>query len=393
MSSQFCPKPTMGNADPFNAMAWSELYHLMVTRYPDLPQDKALVENLRDLFVKYPKETGEAIKSTLSDLKKTFSEFRETIGEAVEALGEATGISIFGYIGRLISSRAKDSVTGSHIRETNQALEKIASELKTFNAPSLWGQMANINAILTSGAAVQYIKKMAEQAERIANGLEVIGDHVGFQNISGDRFPGHVYSYVRSMIERHQGERVPHYFFVFNQGTQWQAKFDDLNRADPLGPHCLGYSHDLDELVHFLVRIARPRLGPRVIFHILIPVVGNLAITESLTFPDEMGPFRVSGQLNQDGRPCVYLCMPLRRDRDNLRNVGSLKPRPRWVLLQQAGLCLPILGEWFSTDLEPIYFDNPPFKVTTSVGTPLYCSLYAECAPVPPRTLGTRREV
>lgn len=193
------------------------------------------------------------------------------------------------------------------------------------------------------------------------------------------------------MIEKHQEEKVPHYFFIFNQGTEWQPKFDDLNRTDPLGPHYLGYSHDLDELVDFLTSTARPQLGPNAIFHILIPVVSQLAITESLTFPDEMGPFRVSGQIGEGGMPIVYLCMPLQKDRANFRGIGSLRPRPRWVLLQRAGICAPILGRWLSTCLEPVYFDNPSFAIPTMVDTPLYCSIYTECEPVPPRKLGTRR--
>lgn len=367
-------------------MTWAELYDLMVTRYPDLPQHKAGVEFLCEVFTKYPKEAGEFIKSTLPDFKKA-------LPDLLEGLSHITGVPVFGLAGRMLGSKKKDGVTGSQIRETNQALGKIASELRTFNNPNIWGQLSNINAILASSAAVFYIRKMADQAERIANGVEVIANHVAFRNVAGKELPGHVHSYVKSMIERHRDEPVPHYFFVFNQGTLWQSDFDGFNRADPLGPHYLGYSHDLDELVDFLTRIARPRLGPNDIFHILIPVIGNLAITESLTFPEEMGPFRISGHLNQDGRPCVYLCLPLQRDRDNLRNIGTLKCRPRWVLIQQVGLCVPILKQWLSTSLEPIYYDDPPFAIQTLVDTPIYCSLYTECAPVPPRTLGTRRRV
>jgi hypothetical protein len=61
----------------------------------------------------------------------------------------------------------------------------------------------------------------------------------------------------------------------------------------------------VDELVDFLIRVARPRLGPHPILHILIPAVSQLAITESLTFPDEIGPYRVSGQLGDTGIPNV----------------------------------------------------------------------------------------
>lgn len=236
---------------------------------------------------------------------------------------------------------------------TNQALEATASKFMRFNNPNIFRQIANINALITSNAAVYYIQKMADQAERIANGLELIGDHIRSKNIRSDKFPGHVHSYVKSMIEKHREESDPHYFFIFNQSTEWQPKFDDIIRTDPLGPHYLGYSHALGELVDFLTGTARPQLGPEAIFHISIPVVSQLAITESLTFPDEMGPFRVSGQLSEGSLPCVYLCMPLQKDRADFRRIGSLRSRPRWVLLQQAGLCVPILRQWLSTNLEP----------------------------------------
>jgi hypothetical protein len=65
----------------------------------------------------------------------------------------------------------------------------------------------------------QNSKKFADQAERIADSLERIGDHIRSRNLREYDFPGHVHSFVRSMIERHQGD-VPHYFFIYNPGTE-----------------------------------------------------------------------------------------------------------------------------------------------------------------------------
>lgn len=73
-------------------------------------------------------------------------------------------------------------------------------------------------------------------------------------------------------ILRAQGVQQP--------STEWHPKFDDINRADPLGPRYIGYSHDLDKLIDFLVGAARPRLGPEAIFHIRIPTVIQVAITK-----------------------------------------------------------------------------------------------------------------
>ena len=279
----------------------------------------------------------------------------------------------------------------TEIGNTNKVLQSIATNLKSFAKPSVFGQIMNVGALITSSAAVAHIKRLADQAERMAKSLDRIADNVYSENSRGDKFPVHVHSYVRSMIEKHRQDETPHYFFVFNQSTTWHAKFDDINRADPLGNHFLGYRCDLDELVAFIVDDARPRLGPRPIIHTLIPTISQLAITESLTFPNEMRPFCVDGQLGESGLPFVYLCTPLDRDRQNLCHIGSLRPRPRWVLYQQAGLCLPIIGRWLSTPLEPVYFEDPYFAVTTSTGLGLYASAYFETTPVPPRTLGQPR--
>lgn len=52
--------------------------------------------------------------------------------------------------------------------------------------------------------------------------------------------------------------------------------------------------HGLDELCAFLVEEVRPYIGPEPVLHIFIPMIKQLAITKSLTFPEEMRPFKVS---------------------------------------------------------------------------------------------------
>lgn len=204
----------------------------------------------------------------------------------------------------------------------NRTMQSIAIDLKSFTKPSVLNQIMASGALLTNNAAVVQIKRLADQAERAANSLDRIGDNMYSENSRGDKFPGHIHSYVRSMIERHQDDNTSHYFFVFNQSTTWHPKFDDIRRGDPLGPQFLGYYSDLDVLVAFIVEEARPRIGPEPIIHILVPTIGQLAITESLTFPDEMGPFCLDGQLGESGLPFVYLCFPLEK--------GSQKVSPYW---------------------------------------------------------------
>ncbi|KAJ0298017.1 hypothetical protein Brms1b_013468 [Colletotrichum noveboracense] len=268
-------------------------------------------------------------------------------------------------------------------------LRSISTDLKSFTKPGVFGSIVEISGLATGNAAVAQIQRLADQAEKMATSLDKIGDNVYSENSRGDKFPGHVHSFIRSMMEKHQEEKTPHYFFVFNQSTTWHAKFDDIKRADPLGNHFLGYSHDLDELVAFIVEHARPRLGPEPIVHILIPTISQLAITESLTFPDDMGSFRMTGQLGESGLPFVFLCTPLNRDRRNLRHIGSLMPKPRWMLRQHVGLCLPIVHQWLSTRLETVYFEDPYYQFVTWASLGIYASDYTLVEPVPPRTLGT----
>ncbi|KEF58969.1 uncharacterized protein A1O9_03812 [Exophiala aquamarina CBS 119918] len=338
------------------------------------------------------------IRDTISNLATQQSNIPDTISNLATQQSDharmQTAATLLQASATMSQTTAQMNGTASISTEMGnitEALQSIATDMKTFAKPNVFGQIINVGSLITNGAAVEYIKKLADQAERMGDSLDRIADNVYSENSRGDKFPNHVYSYVRSMIEKHQEDTRPHYFFVFNQSTTWHAKFDDINRRDPLGIHFLGYQHDLDTLVAYIVEHGRPRLGPEPIVHILIPTIGQLAIGESLTFPEEMRPFRISGQLGESGLPFVYLCTPLDRDRQYLNQIGSLLPRPRWVLLQQVGLGLPIIGRWLSVPLDPIYFEDPYFQVTSEVGLILYNSLYFETTPVPPRILGRPR--
>ncbi len=278
----------------------------------------------------------------------------------------------------------------AEISSLKKELRSIANDLITFSKPSVFNHLLDAGALLTSAAAVAHIKRLADQAERMANSLDRISDNIYSEHSRGDKFPGHVHSYIRSVMEQHPGNNPPHYFFVFNPSTTWHAKFDDINRADPLGDRYLGRRCDLDELVAFIVESARPRLGPEPVIHILTPTISQLAIAESLRFPDEMRPFRVDGQLGESGLPFVYLCVP--ENEQDLYQVGALRPRPRWVLLQRVGVLLPFIYPWLSTELEPVFFEDPFLAVSGTVDSPIYASLYMEIDPVPPRTLGTPRQ-
>ena len=294
----------------------------------------------------------------------------------------------------------------TQMENLTDVLRSISSDLKLFAKPSVLGQIMAIGGLVTSDKAVKQIKRLVDQAEKIARSLDKIGDNLYSKNSRGDKFPGHVHSFIRTMIENHQDEKTPHYFLVFNQTTTWHPKFEDIKRADPLSDRFLGYSHGLDELVAFIVDTARPRLGPEPIVHILIPTTSQLAITESITFPEEMGSFRLTGQIGESGFPLftsdwtdwrerfsfVYLCTPLGQDRRNLRHIGSLQPKPRWALYQPAGVCLPIVGRWLSRPLEPVYFEDRGFKCIVTGALGLYECAYFEVEPVPPRRLGAPRQ-
>ncbi|CAK7200735.1 hypothetical protein SEUCBS139899_003434 [Sporothrix eucalyptigena] len=316
---------------------------------------------------------------------------------------------------QVLATQLQTQEQAGGMADITRVLQGLATDLRTYARPDLVGQILSVGSFLIGADAAAHIRRLAVQAERMATSLERIGDNVYSQNARGDGFPGHVHAFVRSMDEAHSGNRsadvglatnqpkdktetkeptshtTPHYFVVFNQSTTWHPEFDKINRATPLGDHFLGYSHDLDELVAFLVNVARPRLGPEPVLHILMPTIGQVAIKESLTFPDALGPFRVTGQLGESGIPMVYVCMPRRIDQQNLRHVGLLRPPPRWVLLQHIGLPLPFLHEWLFTTLEPVYFDDPYYAIPTFGSMPFYGNAYVPAEPIPPRVLGQSR--
>lgn len=122
-----------------------------------------------------------------------------------------------------------------------------------------------------------------------------------------------------------------------------------------------------------------------------MPTISQVAIKESLTFPNALDPFRVTGQLGESGVPMVYVCMPRPVDQQNLRHMGLLRPTPRWVLLQQVGLPVPYLHRWLSTTLEPVYFEDPCYVTPTFGDLLVYTNAYVQADPVPPRVLGQPR--
>ena len=278
-------------------------------------------------------------------------------------------------------------------QSTNEMLQSIADGIKSFSKPSVMGLIPSIGGLLIGMAAVAEIRRLADNTEKMAGSLNGIDQNLNSLNSRGDYFPQHVHSYIRTMIERHNQDEVPHYFFVFHQGHEWHPRFEDLQRKDPLGPRFVGYRDDLDELCAFLVDKVRPRVGKEAVLHILMPTVKPLAITESLTFPDAMRPFCIEGQKGDGGNPYVFMCTPRPEDRECLKYIGALRPKPRWVLLQQVGLCLPFIGEYTSIALEPRFFEDPYWSIPTESDLFLYASQYFPCDPVPPRILGEPRAV
>ncbi|KAI1215168.1 uncharacterized protein F4807DRAFT_23991 [Annulohypoxylon truncatum] len=279
----------------------------------------------------------------------------------------------------------------SWTQSMNERLQSIADGINSFSRPSVTGLIHGIGGLLTEAAAVAEIRRLADNTEKMAGSLSGIDQNLDSINSRGDYFPQHVHSYIRTMIERHSRDEMPHYFFVFHQGHEWHPKFEDLQRQDPLGPPFVGYKDDLDELCAFLVDEVRPQVGTEPVLHILMPTVKPLAITESLRFPDAMRPFCVEGQKGDGGVPYVFMCTPRQEDRQHLKHIGALQPKSRYVLLQQAGVCLPFIGKYLSWTLEPQFFEDPYYTTTTTCDLLLYESLYCECNPVPPRVLGEPR--
>lgn len=69
-----------------------------------------------------------------------------------------------------------------------------------------------LTGIFTSAKAIHQIRRLADQAESTAGSVIGIEQNMQSVNARGEYFPDHAHSYVRMMIERHAGEKVPHYF-------------------------------------------------------------------------------------------------------------------------------------------------------------------------------------
>lgn len=272
-----------------------------------------------------------------------------------------------------------------HLSNIQDELGSIQKLLINFNRVNIAGQLSGIFA---EADAIAQIRRLADQAEKIAGSLTGIEQNLNAIHMQGKKFPQPVRSYVRMMIDKHSTEEVPHYFAVFHRGTQWHATFHELDQANPLGPNYLGHKADLDELCAFLVEEVRPRIGSDPVLHILMPSAKPVAIVEAVKFPEVMRPFFIDGERGDEGSPFVWLCTPEPYDQQHLRHIGILKQRDIYVL--QAGAGVPILSWWFDSlgyTLEPKFFIDPYYRLPTNVGLIVAGGDYAFYGLEPPRTL------
>lgn len=108
----------------------------------------------------------------------------------------------------------------SRAQSTNEMLQSIADGIKSFSKPSVIGLIPSIGGLLIGMAAVAEIRRLADNTERMAGSLNGIDQNLNSLNSRGDYFPQHVHSYIRTMIERHNQDEVPHYFFRLSPGAR-----------------------------------------------------------------------------------------------------------------------------------------------------------------------------
>jgi hypothetical protein len=158
------------------------------------------------------------------------------------------------------------------------------------------------------------------QAQQTIDVLTEISGYLGDQNsvkVSGsagpDRFARTVYNSIRMRIEETEGDRHHRRFFLWHPDTNWYSAFHKLLRANPLPPTFCAKSEDLDKLCRITQTIRESMKDEgeadgvsNVIFHLLIPACGNIAVKEGLHFPDDLQPFQVKGQKHNRKMPVQF---------------------------------------------------------------------------------------
>ena len=349
--------------------------------YPHLSPQAAVLQYSRDIYELVP----EVIRSNLPSIATIRSRLPD-IGVATARLAGARYM-FPAEIARIFSSRGIDVKTEEFhssvialAQRRNELLENIQDQLNTFHQPDIFGQLS---AFSTSAAAVYQIKRLADQAERMANSLRGIESLLRSEHTRGQHFPRHVHSYIRLLIEKNATDSVSHYFSVFNHNDLWYPEFADIQRQDPLGPFYLGHRTDLDELCAFLANEVRPQIGPEAVLHIVMPSIGPLSLEEAIKFPEAMRPFKIDGQIGTGGVKLVYICAPEVQDQECLDGVGLLKQREVWKIV--GGIGIPFTSIGIGSEQ---YFIDPTWRVTTDVGLIFGGSCYYYCGLEPPRTLG-----
>jgi len=151
--------------------------------------------------------------------------------------------------------------------------------------------------------------------------------------------------FVDSEIRRYQFEKDGHYFFIYNPGTEWYPKFDQLAKSNPLPVGFCGYFHNLELLCGLLHHVLRPSLGPDAVFHILVPSNGPLIMPDPVLFPAAIGKLHIKGELDAVNNGCPYVWMNIRNITQNLvlDSVGNMQEPDSW---REVASLATFLGAW-----------------------------------------------
>jgi hypothetical protein len=210
-------------------------------------------------------------------------------------------------------------------------------------------RFATLASTVGIGTNLLLVYQGNKASKLIAARLKDIGDTLEAQTVlmAQTMFPEYVYNMIKEGLDQTAGDQsCIHWFFVYHPDNDWSPNFHKIILEKPLSNRFCGYSHQLDTLFVFM-RVSRERLREKeararrrgeftlpVKFHILIPAYQPVVITESLSFPKDLGDFVVEGKIHKS-QELVWLNIP-QEQKHHLRYVGNFEqPVGGWEYVMQ----------------------------------------------------------
>ncbi|KAI9041898.1 uncharacterized protein KD926_006444 [Aspergillus affinis] len=230
-----------------------------------------------------------------------------------------------------------------------------------FNSSPEFIAMFQAEALVAIPVALLEVKQAIDRVGSSLQGIQrelTITNMAKIQGWEQEGFGAHVYRFVEyemlqvAKARAESGDQRRHYFYVWNQDTDWYPVFEAKNRAFPLGSEFGGCHHELDAIC-MRMRADRRTLiqttshGHTAQFHLLVPTHEPYVLDHPVIFHESLLPLTITGQRHRSV-DLVWFNLCSKPTELHLQCIGVLRERRNTIVeagaLSFAGCCIGFMA-------------------------------------------------